>query len=654
VTCVTLIHEFSQMPSDLASSAAALPAYTGVFTFGDSLIDPGNDLKAFNTLNSFPFVSLPNGAPTADKGYFEGRFTNGYNFADLVSNKLLHQATQPTFPYGVSNLLGFSIGSIGRPDGNNLSFAYGGAQASQDNPAPSLHTQIDSIYKAFTPDPNALYVISIGANDILSLVPTGGSPTTGDAANAKIAAVATEIAQDVGELLNRGARHVLVADVPDVGVTPAYAGAVDEATRRSLLTQYAQSLDNQIHSQIAALPLPAGATAQVYDFFGYTDRVVADPASFDFGNVTQALTSVQPTNPDPTGAGFLFFDKLHPTAQAHAQVASEILAQLAGVAPSWTPAPAIGAQAGAMLAQGASDTWSVSLTGGMTYVMDALGVSSGSGTLADPVLRVLDGSGVAVAEADDGGIGLDSHLQFTAPASGNYTVQVYGLGVTSGSFRLQAEEGAGTNLLTSGRLIGSNVTVQGTAANETLVAASGTNVLFGGDGNDSIQGGTGFDRINGNKGDDTIVGVSTTGDWLRGGQGEDSINAGQSTAHNIVNGDLGNDTIVGGAGGDTLRGGQADDVITGGSGADWISGDLGHNTLTGGGGADIFHTGGGIDRVTDFSVAQGDRVAVDAGVTMTGASQMGPDTVIAFSNGGQMTLAGVQESSLPGGWIITV
>src|SRR5262245_28589869 len=130
------------MPADTA--AAPLPSFSGVFVFGDSLVDPGNDLAVFNFIKRFPIGDLPDGAPTADKGYFAGRFSNGFNFADLVSNKAIHQATATTFPYGISNdLFGVSLGSVGRPDGNNLNFAYGGAQIAQNNPAPALTTQLD-------------------------------------------------------------------------------------------------------------------------------------------------------------------------------------------------------------------------------------------------------------------------------------------------------------------------------------------------------------------------------------------------------------------------------------------------------------------------------------------------------------------------------
>jgi Ca2+-binding RTX toxin-like protein len=635
------------MPDATVSSAAALPSFSGVFSFGDSTLDPGNDLKVLNFLQSFPIGDLPNSAPTADRGYFEGRFSNGYNFADLISNKMLGEPTQPTFPYGVSNLGGISIGAVGRPSGHNLSFAYGGAMIGKDNPAPSLDTQV-SIYHNFTPDPNALYVISVGSNDLFSLVPTSGTPVTGAAATAQISALASAVANDVVRLLGQGVRHLVVADAPDLGVTPTYA----DSANRGLISQYAASFNAQLKADVAAIAMPAGATTQVFDFFGYSDAVVADPAAYHFSNVTQALIAVQPNAPDPSGAGFLFFDQVHPTAQAYAQITSEILNMLQnpGAPPDWTPAASVGAQASASVTPGAVHSFTASLTGGQSYVVDGLGVSSASGTLADPVVRVLDGSGAVVAQADDGGIGLDAHLTFTAPASGDYVIQVLGAGVTGGDFHLQAADSTGANLLTTGKLSVTDATISAGPEDDTLTGLAGTNVIFGGGGNDSITGGTGFDRINGNMGDDTIVGRSTIGDWLRGGQGNDSINAVQSSGHNIINGDLGADTIAGGSGGDTLRGGQGDDVITGGAGANWISGDLGHNTLTGGVGADTFHGGAGVDVVSDFSLAQGDRVQLDPGVTFT-ATQTGADTLLVFSNGGQMTLRGVQETSLTGGWI---
>jgi Ca2+-binding RTX toxin-like protein len=184
---------------------------------------------------------------------------------------------------------------------------------------------------------------------------------------------------------------------------------------------------------------------------------------------------------------------------------------------------------------------------------------------------------------------------------------------------------------------------------DTITGGAGSNTLSGGDGNDSISGSVDFNRINGNAGDDSIVGHSTVGDWLSGGQGQDSIDASASTGANILNGNLGNDTLVGGSGADTLRGGQGDDVIHAGTGNNWISGDLGNNTIYGGQGMDTFHASAGHDVVNGWHA--GDHVQVDSGVPYT-VTQVNADVHVGFANGGEMILQNTKLNSLGVGWIL--
>ncbi len=183
----------------------------------------------------------------------------------------------------------------------------------------------------------------------------------------------------------------------------------------------------------------------------------------------------------------------------------------------------------------------------------------------------------------------------------------------------------------------------------TGTAGVGATYLRGDEGNDYILGGPSFDDINGNMGNDTVIGGTGT-DWVVGGKDNDLI-FGDAGA-DLVYGNLGADTLEAGDGDDIVRGGQDNDILRGGAGADFVSGDKGDDTVTGGDGADIFHTFGdaGIDRVTDFSLAQGDRVQLDPGTQYT-VSQVGPDTVINMTGGGQMVLLGVTLSSLTPGWI---
>ena len=180
-------------------------------------------------------------------------------------------------------------------------------------------------------------------------------------------------------------------------------------------------------------------------------------------------------------------------------------------------------------------------------------------------------------------------------------------------------------------------------------AGDASDYLRGDEGNDQIWGGFAFDDINGNMGDDTLSG-GLGDDWVVGGKDNDR-QAGDAGG-DIVWGNLGNDTLDGGDGADQVRGGMGDDTVTGGTGNDFVSGDRGNDTVAGGAGADLIHGSqdAGIDRVLDFSLAEGDRVLLDPGTTYT-LSQIGADTVIDMGAGHQMILVGVQLATLPPGSI---
>ena len=207
--------------------------------------------------------------------------------------------------------------------------------------------------------------------------------------------------------------------------------------------------------------------------------------------------------------------------------------------------------------------------------------------------------------------------------------------------------------------LGGQDTINGGAGDDVIFAlgapgnaasgGTGQTYLRGDDGNDSITGGAGFDDINGNMGNDTCVG-GVGSDFVVGGKDNDLLFG--EAGEDLVYGNLGTDTCEGGEGTDIIRGGQDNDITNGGAGDDFVSGDKGDDTMTGGAGADIFHTFGdaAIDRVLDFSLTQGDRIQLDPGTQFT-VSQVGADTVINMTGGGQMVLVGVDMTTLTAGWI---
>lgn len=138
---------------------------------------------------------------------------------------------------------------------------------------------------------------------------------------------------------------------------------------------------------------------------------------------------------------------------------------------------------------------------------------------------------------------------------------------------------------------------------------------------DILLGTSGNDKINGFAGDDTLVG-GAKGDTLIGGSGSDT--ASYASAKKAVTASLAKPSgNTGDAKGDTyssienLLGSGFADKLTGNEGKNTLSGAGGKDTLSGGRGADTFlfdtklSTADSRDTITDFSLVQGDRIALD-------------------------------------------
>lgn len=196
--------------------------------------------------------------------------------------------------------------------------------------------------------------------------------------------------------------------------------------------------------------------------------------------------------------------------------------------------------------------------------------------------------------------------------------------------------GAGNDTLQAG---GSSAidTLWGEAGNDLILGGSNAYLGFGGEGDDSMFTGQG-----GRGGDSTIGGVSNS-DTLWGGAGNDRIENGYSGTRNRLDGEGGNDTIVGSYN-DTAHGGAGDDRIEG-AGEQWgwdgndrlIAGsNSGSSRLRGGFGDDTLEGGdsmwGGEGR---------DTIIVNS---RTGWGEAGDDTLI--GGGASFTLVGMDGNDL--------
>ena len=100
-----------------------------------------------------------------------------------------------------------------------------------------------------------------------------------------------------------------------------------------------------------------------------------------------------------------------------------------------------------------------------------------------------------------------------------------------------------------------------------------------------------------------------TSNEIKGTKNDDKLNGSQES--DFINGKKGDDTLKGKKGSDVLKGGSGADILSGSKGKDYLDGSKGFDTLIGGKGADVFQISKGIDIVEDFSIRQGDRIALD-------------------------------------------
>ena len=137
--------------------------------------------------------------------------------------------------------------------------------------------------------------------------------------------------------------------------------------------------------------------------------------------------------------------------------------------------------------------------------------------------------------------------------------------------------------------------------------------------------------------------ASVGNDELFGEGGSDLLRAGS-----------GADTLDGGSGDDTLSGDSGDDVLFGGRGSDLLDGGTGSNRYRGNGGTDalIIGTEDSFNTVTAFSLTQGDKLALDNGLTQSDlsfADVAGGATIEVGATGAEIAfLSGISAADLDG------
>lgn len=316
--------------ASLPAAAQAMP-YSQLIIFGDSLSDSGQ----FPDLGSPLLGGNPTGGLRFTNRTGPTYLSNNTEYFDAVATQrlaaLLGLQALPSTPI-LPQLL------TGNADGTN--YAVGGYRTDQilasitaangsvvDAGGGTIRTRNGYLLDVPRVDPNALFYINGGGNDVLQFVVTD---------QASAAAAAADLVAGVAALQQAGARTIIVSDLPDVGLTPAgFAfGFRDAWSSASGL------LNDELGSQLAAL----GGNVIRLNFRALLGEVRGDLATYGFDPlVSQADVCFSGNGclADPTwGLGgltpnpdrLMFNDGVHPTAAVQ-QISADYIYSILGA--SW-------------------------------------------------------------------------------------------------------------------------------------------------------------------------------------------------------------------------------------------------------------------------------------------------------------------------------
>ena len=225
----TFVHSRIADTAVTALAPDVIDQTTNLVIFGDSLSDVGNVFGFSN--GTFPFPAAVQGPLAGEPLYAGGSFTNGpiwwqYLTADLgLPDPVAYYADvlAGTFPNTLDQGINFAVG--GATTGTNNT---GNAQ----NPPfpidlPGLQDQIDAfdglIATTGEADPNALYVVWAGSNNLLgSFLPEDPTNPFGPFSDftKDTTQPVGDISHAVERLYEQGARNFLVGNAYDLGNTP--------------------------------------------------------------------------------------------------------------------------------------------------------------------------------------------------------------------------------------------------------------------------------------------------------------------------------------------------------------------------------------------------------------------------------------------------
>lgn len=286
----------------------AFPAHAALYVFGDSLSDAGNVWDASkNTAGLLPDPVVP--------PYYQGRMSNGRNWADHVADDL------GLGPLSASRVGGTNYAWAGATTGTGTTNRKSLLIPNQTQPVDNVGKQIAT----FTIDhggfaPGDLVAYWSGANDILYYA-LGGVPVA-----TAVAHLANLTKDNLLALESLGAMRILLPNQIDAAKSPIWNGLFGlPAALQPYVSAVTVGFNTALAALAASLEAQAGFDADILlvDMYATAEAVIADPASYGLTDVTSPAF-LSGANPDTA----LFWDPIHPTTAGHRLIADAAVAAL--------------------------------------------------------------------------------------------------------------------------------------------------------------------------------------------------------------------------------------------------------------------------------------------------------------------------------------
>jgi phospholipase/lecithinase/hemolysin len=293
------------------------PVSFQIVSFGDSLSDVGTFAPLASVVGGGRFTTNPGQVWVQDVAQYYGNTLTAAYTID-ITQKLTAQggfgfaeggATVAT-PVSMDPLLIALLGDVEMPVNQQV----------------ASYLQAHGSFNA-----NQLVLVWAGANDVLR---AGSLP----AASAPVQTAATALAQVIAQIVHGGATHVVVANLPNIGLTPkGYASADGGATLNQLSQLFNTTLSTALQANGSA-----GKVIEI-DLYTWLNQIFANYQAngFTVSNTAQACNPN--STPDDTSLmcspltyivphadqTYMFADDLHPTTRMHTLLAQYVEQQLA-------------------------------------------------------------------------------------------------------------------------------------------------------------------------------------------------------------------------------------------------------------------------------------------------------------------------------------